>query len=104
MYALSLPQSVAIAFGQIRSGDCRLTGWSDESTTTRTTEVRLNVPPAEYRGKWSALREHWSDRLEALASEFRSGVADVNPRNASTCRECNLHTLCRIGEVRTDDQ
>jgi ATP-dependent helicase/nuclease subunit B len=104
LYALSLPQSVAIAFGQIRSGDCRLTGWSDESTTMRTTEVRLNAPPAEFRGKWSALREHWSDRLEALAAEFRNGVADVTPRNASTCRECNLHTLCRIDEVRTDDQ
>ena len=101
MYALSLPNVAAIAFAQVRAGECRLTGWSEASRaiTTPDRDVRLSPPPDEFTGDWNVLTHAWRDRLTRLANEFRSGVADVNPRDALACRQCNLHALCRIRET-----
>ena len=101
MYALSLPNVDAIAFAQVRAGHCRLTGWSQARRAITPTEqdVRLSPPPQEFKGDWNVLMDAWRDRLTRLANEFRNGVADVTPRDALACRQCNLHALCRVRET-----
>ncbi len=102
MYALSEPSVAAIAFAQVRRGQCRLTGWSEESAA-QSAHVRLDRPPTEYAARWKNLRQAWETTLTRLAREFHSGIADVDPRDAKACRECNLHALCRIREIQQID-
>jgi hypothetical protein len=41
----------------------------------------------------------WRAAVERLAGEFASGHAAVDPKSRlKTCRECDLHALCRIYE------
>lgn len=50
---------------------------------------------------WTALLSRWRTVLEALAHEFLSGHASVQPkRYPQTCEHCDLGTLCRIKELR----
>jgi len=99
MYALSLPDSIAIGYAQITQNACRVTGWS-QALADQTQDIRLSRPPAPFNGSWDELKHFWSDGLTALANAFRRGVADVDPRDAKACRECDLHALCRISELR----
>ena len=53
---------------------------------------------------WETATEAWRDALEQLATEIRSGLARVDPKLGRTsCRNCDLPTLCRIGERETPD-
>ena len=48
---------------------------------------------------WAAMTAGWKSVLEALAREFEAGRAAVDPkRGLATCRNCDLHTLCRVHE------
>ncbi len=54
--------------------------------------ARLGFPE-----QWPELINQWRCVLEALAGEFTSGTADVNPKSKSTsCQYCHLQSLCRI--------
>ncbi len=101
MYALSTPGVAAVAFALVRTNECRLIGWSDRtfSTTQNTEQVRFNSA-GDGTGSWSRVLEDWRASLANLATEFRTGVAHVQPRDAAACDECNLHALCRIREIR----
>lgn len=101
MYALSVPGVSAVAFALVRPTECRLVGWSGRtfSTAQSTEQARFNAS-GEDPGSWSLVLEDWRASLSNLASEFRGGVARVQPRDAAACDECNLHALCRIREMR----
>ena len=98
MYALSEPNTRSIAFAQIRRDECRLIGWSEQMPSSA--GIRFNPPPAEHGGRWEDLSQAWNTTLTKLADDFRGGAARVDPRDAKACRECNLHSLCRIREIR----
>jgi probable DNA repair protein len=42
----------------------------------------------------------WRDKIEQLSRDFVAGHAAVDPRDAETCRRCDLQSLCRIAEKR----
>lgn len=44
----------------------------------------------------------WRQTLHRLVAEFLAGKADIDPKREDTCRNsyCELHTLCRINELR----
>jgi hypothetical protein len=73
-------------------------GWSRDARamSVPAANVHFSSPPADYDRSWEALRVAWFERLTVLATEFRDGVADVQPRDAQACAECDLHALCRI--------
>jgi len=96
MYALATPNATGIAVAAVRIGDCRLSGWS--RTPLSSGPVRLRRP-IESDDDWGAMMDLWRRRLLDLTDEFVAGVADVRPRDAKACRECDLHALCRIGEI-----
>jgi len=101
-YATSLqPRPVAIAFARLRP-DCM--GFDGLS------KIEAGIPGLRVIGQikgqskfrdiesWPSLVEDWRDQLEALAAEFRTGRAEVHPRDQQVCKYCHLHALCRIHE------
>ncbi|MCX6586938.1 MAG: PD-(D/E)XK nuclease family protein [Acidobacteria bacterium] len=76
IYAVTAePTPAAVAFAQVRRGDCQ---W-----------VAAPVPVAE-----------WREVMETLAQELRDGRAAVDPKEGGKpCEYCHLQTLCRVAEV-----
>jgi len=99
MYALTIPNVQAIAFARVKRDDCRLVGWSNPSRATHGETARhLRSPPLPEQS-WGDVLDSWRIGLTLLSNEFAAGIADVSPRNASACRQCDLHALCRIREI-----
>ncbi|MCZ6709748.1 MAG: PD-(D/E)XK nuclease family protein, partial [Gammaproteobacteria bacterium] len=99
-YAVSVdPAPSAIAFARLRPDDLGFDGLAEGEPGAPGV-----VPLADARYKfkaldsWHELLKDWHLHLEALARDFRSGNAAVDPRTASVCNYCHLHALCRIAE------
>ncbi len=90
----------AITFAQIRRGGARYIGLSKDADTLPGTKAFMQTKYATGYDHWDGLLNAWRGRLRALMGEFRSGVAKVSPRDADCCRYCDLHSLCRIHEIR----
>ncbi len=89
----------ALAYGRLKAGEIDAVGVAADLTQWRalTDAARLR----EVEG-WTGLERFYADRLPALATELREGVATVTPRGpgASPCRICARQSLCRIQAVR----
>lgn len=95
MYALGVDEEVAaLALAGIRRGECELRGVGDGldgmSSLRPVTELGY--------GNMGALKAWWGSALGRLVDEHRRGIADVDPKNAQTCRLCDAMSLCRIFE------
>jgi ATP-dependent helicase/nuclease subunit B len=89
LYAVSHPGEVAaVLFGQLRAGDAGFKGYSATDGL---------VPGAKVRELGSDLVE-WRRVLDRLGEDFRTGVANVDPKRPGTCRHCTLRPLCRFSE------
>jgi probable DNA repair protein len=90
----------AVAFAQVRRGECGLSGLSARSGVAEGITQLTHSRFASAFRDWSDLLARWRLTLEALAAQFRSGAAPVDPkRGPLTCRTCDLSTLCRVNEV-----
>jgi probable DNA repair protein len=81
----------AVVFGQLKAGEIGFKGYAASESI---------VPGADRRDLPGEL-DAWRKVLDQLGNDFRAGVADVNPKNASACRRCTLLPLCRFGEAET---
>lgn len=87
-----------LLFAQMVPGDMRFKG--------RVRDAKANLIPTLYGGSAlvknklsSAELEDWRRRIEALASDFVEGAAQVDPKDVDkTCERCYLHAVCRIYE------
>lgn len=85
----------ALAFAQLKAGAIAVAGLTEQQALWPALDVvgeGARVPAIS----WQNAQEQLRDRLAMLASEIRDGVADVSPRNQTTCRHCGMHSLCRI--------
>jgi ATP-dependent helicase/nuclease subunit B len=91
----------AVLFGVVRRGDCRFRGLVDESELfPRLPERRLvQAQAAADCPSLAEVQQRWATALRALADQFSSGAAAVDPVNAQACRYCDLTPLCRIREA-----
>jgi RecB family exonuclease len=91
LYAVAAREELAaVVFAKLRPGEMRLTGYS------RTEYVLPGVQPY---GEWRKLLAQWKKDTEALGKGFAGGDARVDPKEGlDTCRNCDLHTLCRVYE------
>jgi probable DNA repair protein len=81
----------ALAYAQVRAGEVAVTGIAEGADVW----PALDVPGTA--ADWQAAREALQRKVESLASEIRTGLAIVNPRDRGlTCRYCGLQALCRI--------
>ncbi|MBI2754231.1 MAG: PD-(D/E)XK nuclease family protein [Betaproteobacteria bacterium] len=91
LYAVSAKEDIgAVAFARLKTGEMRFMGFSREDGV---------VPGVKVAKSWQGLLESWKKELESLARGFAAGDARVDPkRGLATCRNCDLHTLCRVYE------
>jgi probable DNA repair protein len=97
-YAVSMPSApAAITFARIRPEDSRFDGIADGDPGTAGVIPLADAGPRFGElDSWQALLSGWRGLLDALAQDFRSGRAAVDPRDADACKTCHLHALCRI--------
>jgi probable DNA repair protein len=92
LYCIGANARVAgAAFAQIRTGGVLLKGVSENGELGKIVPMRdlKNVAMEE-------LIDEWDDALQQLGNAFRAGVANVDPKEKSTCQYCRLPALCRI--------
>lgn len=118
-YCLALEQGqqlqeppAALAIGQVRPGEVCFSGlrletafyqaaFSDANTSlSKKVDLLEKCRIEENLRDWRALVDHWKKTLGGLAERFSAGHAAVDPVHpSSTCRYCNLSTLCRVTET-----
>ena len=64
----------------------------------RDKDILQGVKPAKDTD-WPTLLEDWRQALHDLATEFRTGLAAVQPKSNDTCDGCPIAAMCRIREV-----
>lgn len=47
---------------------------------------------------WHTIKSEWRVQLEQLLDDFLAGQATVDPKEAKSCQQCNLQSVCRIYE------
>jgi probable DNA repair protein len=102
LYALaSDPPPAGLAFARVRRGQCDFAGLTALAGQVPGVE---GLPQAKRHGAaadWPAQLAQWRAALDALAEQFRTGPAPVDPKAyPHTCRFCDLATLCRVSELR----
>ena len=84
-----------VFFAQIRADELTFAGHADESSPILAGSQSRSGPFTE------AMRDEWEETLRALAEQFASGVASVDPkRYPQTCKYCALPGLCRVAETQ----
>lgn len=96
LYAISHEGPVqGAAFGQLNAKNVGFVGLGevgDEAPGLQTpAKLRCDLPDT-----WPQILHHWQVTLEGLAQAFCQGTAMPAPKAATTCRYCDLHSLCRI--------
>lgn len=91
LYALNANEDVAaVAFAKLRTGEMRFMGFSQDQDA---------LPGVQRAKDWTALLAGWKQEIEFLGASFAAGDARVDPKQKlTTCRYCDLQTLCRVYE------
>ena len=91
LYVLNAPEDIAaVAFAKLRTGEMKYMGFSDGAD---------RVPGVKPAKDWQALLAGWASEIETLGAGFAQGDARVDPKKGlQTCRNCDLHPLCRVYE------
>jgi len=98
LYAICSDGEVgALAYASLKKGQTGFTGLALNDGLLPGVKAAVDKQTGE---DLLAGRLHqWESILADLATEFMNGRADVSPKNANTCRNCDLHSLCRIHEL-----
>ncbi len=101
LYSLFCPEPVAgVYFGVVRKGQSCFVGLGQETGIVPGclgfAEHKLTK---DFAG-WEDLLAAWRTSLEALAGEYVRGEARVEPSSPQACRQCDLHSLCRVFELQ----
>ena len=99
-YALAMnPPPAALAFARIRPDDLGFDGLSEtDAGIPGVAELAAAKGAWKESEDWNALMQAWRNNLNGLAISFQEGRAEVDPRDGQICRNCHLHSLCRIHE------
>jgi probable DNA repair protein len=91
----------AVLFSQLRASDMKFSGVVEEEGLIPDLPPSRNPQLKEVTEQWPQVLDDWKLTINQLAEDFRSGKADVDPKNASTCKSsyCELSGLCRIDEL-----
>ena len=103
-FALNTDEALGgLVFAKVRAGEQEFAGKLFDSAATLFVGLKGTSSLMKNRLDQAQL-EDWREAIEALATDFLSGRADVNPREApKTCQRCGLQTLCRIQESPVDE-
>ena len=86
-----------IAFAQVRADGCVIKGVGAEELQEKTVQWKDKYKTDAGVTGWLQLKQHWKKVLTALADDFISGKAEVDPKQPTqTCQYCDLASVCRI--------
>lgn len=108
LYAVAMREVEDLAFALVRRKASRLQGVSAAAARYRAVpspRIRMTEPADFGEPSWEDLVSQWRATATTLVEGHAVGRAEVDPIRPSVCRECHLHTLCRIddGIVPYDD-
>lgn len=102
LYALAHRRQLAgIAFAVLAPGTAEFRGLADTDSIApgiadyAQQSARKKLPGID---TWDELLQHWETVLNALAQQYLSGVARVDPLKGE-CGYCHLSALCRVHEL-----
>jgi len=104
LYALALdklknkPVS-GIAFAQVKTAEPKYIELSETDIFRKASHFSN-----KHEQNWLESKAVWPTIFEQLAQDFLAGDAVVNPIDESTCQYCELHSLCRISQLRSNQQ
>lgn len=99
LYSVLTEHVSASAFVELSSHDVAAKGLAqDDALWPALKSIEAAAKKSSDFNSWNELLNYWQGVLSNLAQEFVSGYAAVAPKAGSTtCRYCNLHSICRIG-------
>ncbi len=98
LYAICSDGEVAaLAWANLKKGQMGFTGLG--TTEDLLPGVKAAVDKQTGEDLFGSRLHQWESILADLATEFVNGHADVSPKDANACRNCDLHSLCRIHEL-----
>ncbi|WP_299592477.1 PD-(D/E)XK nuclease family protein [uncultured Microbulbifer sp.] len=77
LYALFQQSAHAIAFGQVRTSDCKWKGCGDLEQPINGIKAVADTQKDSPFGTWEDLVQHWQQGLELLTGEYRNGIATL---------------------------
>ncbi|MDM4769646.1 PD-(D/E)XK nuclease family protein [Solimonas sp. SE-A11] len=99
IYALTGGGVQAIAYGRLVAGAIGFEGIAVAPELAPGIASWDSVKQTADADGWQALLGRWRGQLHTVATEVREGWAAVTPKHArQTCRDCDLHALCRVRE------
>ncbi len=97
LYAHTDEQVKGVCFAQVFPNKHQFIGiTAEKNLMSRVSTGEKNFP------NWEAWRTHWSEALNAIATEVQQGVATITP-DKEACRFCELGGLCRIEKTVLED-
>jgi ATP-dependent helicase/nuclease subunit B len=104
LYAItSKTDLAAIVFAKMKRGESTFIGVADEEGLFPGVKNFTDTSYTDEFENWIGLMTSWNEIMTRIAHDFRIGRAEVNPKNANTCRYCDLHAFCRVYEVADDN-
>ena len=100
LYASVMQEPLAgILFAQLQAKELAFKGVSKESGLVPKVKSYEEMKQTRDLPDWSAVLDNWKNTVDNLANDFKNGKAEVDPiKPGTTCRYCELSTLCRIHE------
>ena len=100
LYALALDELKnkpvsGIAFAQVKKGESKYIELAEGDIFRKASRYS-----DKYEQDWLNSRDAWPAVFEQLAKDFLAGEASVNPIDELTCQYCELHSLCRVSQLR----
>jgi len=101
LYSMAVGGDIAgILFAQVKAGRMRFNGVAEDeglAPDVRSYEKLIQTSEAK---SWAEVLSNWRSTMEGLGEAFRSGEAQVDPKQyPDTCTYCELGPLCRINEL-----
>jgi ATP-dependent helicase/nuclease subunit B len=100
LYALlDKDNTTGITFAEVATGRCKFKGVSDDDLHIAGITAFADVKHDHKQASFQAQCEHWEMNMTALAKQFASGHAAIDPKNPTlSCEHCDLTAFCRINE------
>ena len=106
LYAVAHAEKLCgIAYAILAPGTTELRGFADRdgiASKIKDYAKRKPVYKPSLADDWPQLQHHWREVMEGLATQFKQGVANVDPL-PNECQYCTLTSLCRIKEQQAAD-
>jgi len=93
-------ETSAIALAQVKSNDIKMEGFAKGDDIVAGVNNVLMIERKKTPLDWNQQLHEWHQSLSALADEFLTGNAVVDPVDKMTCDYCDLTSVCRIHQMR----